>query len=93
MIDPSAPVAYQPHYELGITSSEGTWTDVFVLGVRRPYIEHYEHAVEIAEASDAEKSDLVDDLQYLVEMYEYLGDAAKAAHAKQRCEAIETRGS
>ncbi len=43
-----APVAYQPVLTLTATGDQGTWSDVRVLPLRRPYLEHYAHAVDDA---------------------------------------------
>ena len=45
-IDPSAPVAYQPVLTANITATQGTWQDLIVLPIRRPYLEHYSHFVD-----------------------------------------------
>ncbi len=38
-----APVAYQPVFTLTATGTQGTWNDVTVLPLRRPYLEHLSH--------------------------------------------------
>ena len=43
-----APVAYQPALTLVVTSGQGTWPDVTVLPLRRPYLEHHRHVVDDA---------------------------------------------
>ncbi len=43
-----APVAYQPALTLVVTSGQGTWPDVTLLPLRRPYLEHYSHVVDDA---------------------------------------------
>ncbi|MGD8394041.1 MAG: C25 family cysteine peptidase [Candidatus Eiseniibacteriota bacterium] len=45
-IDAGAPVAYQPVLALAITATEGAWSDVVLLPIHRPYIEHAEHVVD-----------------------------------------------
>ncbi len=42
----SAPEAYLPTGTLAITSSQGSFEDVMVLPIHRPYLEHYEHDVD-----------------------------------------------
>ena len=38
-----APVAYQPVLTITATAAQGTWNDVTVLPLRRPYLDHYAH--------------------------------------------------
>jgi hypothetical protein len=47
-IAPDVPEAYQPLCTLTLTASEGSWQDVFVLPVRRPYVEHFMHLIDDA---------------------------------------------
>jgi hypothetical protein len=47
-IDPSAPEAFQPVLTLDISSDQGGFADVFVLPVRRAYLEHFAHSVDDA---------------------------------------------
>ncbi len=47
-IAPSAPEAFQPLFSLVIASGQGVYNDVFVLPVRRSYLEHLRHVVDDA---------------------------------------------
>ncbi|MGD8396371.1 MAG: FG-GAP-like repeat-containing protein, partial [Candidatus Eiseniibacteriota bacterium] len=47
-VSPEAPVALQPVVTLTLTASEGTFTDVFVLPIRRAHVEHHAHTVDDA---------------------------------------------
>jgi hypothetical protein len=44
----NAPVAYQPLFTVTAVGTQGTWPDVLVLPLRRPYLEHHGHVVDDA---------------------------------------------
>ncbi len=45
-ISPGAPYALQPLFTLAITSGQGAFSDLFVLPVRRSYLEHVSHLID-----------------------------------------------